>query len=142
MQNFITRALVSFLMLACHTSFAQHILNPIRDTVQWDYRQIENRVRSETVTLGGHFISYAGKSFLWVQNGVDRHYIFKTKSLRGDWTDARSSGELTYRVTCNGEEGTLKLFRKGQKLFVEFDFLQPNKKTPHLLLLITSITKI
>jgi hypothetical protein len=142
MQNFITTTLAGILLLACPSLLAQQTLNPKADTVRWDYRKIENRVRSETVTLGGHFISYGGKSFLWVQDGVDRQYVFQTKSLKGDWNDSRRAGELVYRVTCNGEEGTLKLIRRGATFLVELDFLQPGKRTPHLLLLITSINKV
>ena len=142
MQNFITTTLAGIFLLACQSLLAQNFLNPKLDTVRWDYRKIENRVRSETVTLGGHFISYGGNSFLWIQDGVDRQYVFQTKSFKGDWNDSRRAGELVYRVTCNGEEGTLKLIRRGSIFLVELDFFQPNKRTPHLLLLITSINKV
>lgn len=142
MRNFITITLSSILLLAGFASSAQKVVNPRLDTVRWDYRQIENRVRSEMVTLGGHFISYAGKSFLWVQNGVDREYIFHTKSVKGDWTNAGRIGELVYRVTCNGEEGTLRLIRTPRAIIVELDFKQPNKRTPHLYLLVNSIQPI
>jgi hypothetical protein len=142
MQNIISATLVSMFLLTCPTLLAQQMLSPKEDTVRWDYKRIENRVQSETVTLGGHFISYGGKSFLWVQDGVDRQYRFKTNSLKGDWRDSRKAGEMIYRVTCNGEEGTLKLIRRGRNFLVELDFLQANKKTPHLILLITSINKV
>ena len=142
MQNIITTVLACTLLLAYQQMLAQQILNPTLDTARWDYKQIENKVKSETVTLGGHFISYGGQKFLWVQDGVDRQYVFKTKSVTGDWRDSRRSGELVYRVTCNGEEGTLRLVRKATNLMVELDFVHPNKTTPHLVLLITSINKI
>jgi hypothetical protein len=142
MQNIISTMLVSMFLLACPTLLAQQMLNPKEDTVRWEYKRIENRVQSEIVALSGHFISYGGKSFLWVQDGVDRQYHFKTNSLTGDWRDSRKAGEMIYRVTCNGEEGTLKLIRRGRNFLVELDFLQANKKTPHLILLITSITKV
>ena len=64
--------------------------------------ELRTGVKSEMVNLGGHFISYAGESFLWVQNGVDRKYTFKTKTVSGDWNDANKNGELVYSVTCNG----------------------------------------
>jgi hypothetical protein len=142
MQNIITSVLACTLLLASQQMLAQQILNPRFDTARWEYKQIENRVKSETVTLRGHFISYGGQTFLWVQEGVDRQYVFKTKSVTGDWRDSRRSGELNYRVTCNGEEGTLRLVRKSANLMVELDFVQPNKSTPHLVLIITSINKI
>lgn len=142
MQNIISTMLVSMFLLACPMLLAQQMLSPKEDTVRWEYKRIENRVQSETVTLGGHFISYGGKSFLWVQDGVDRQYHFKTNSLKGDWRDSRKAGEMIYRVTCNGEEGTLKLIRRGRNFLVELDFLQANKKTPHLILLITAINKV
>jgi hypothetical protein len=142
MQNIISTMLVSMFLLACPTLLAQQMLNPKEDTVRWEYKRIENRVQSEIVALSGHFISYGGKSFLWIQDGVDRQYHFKTNSLTGDWRDSRKAGEMIYRVTCNGEEGTLKLIRRGRNFLVELDFLQANKKTPHLILLITSITKV
>jgi len=137
-----TIAIVGILLLANYASSAQQLLNPRRDTVRWEYGIVENRVKSETVPHAGHFISYGDNSFLWVQNGVDRKYLFKTRSLKGDWNDAKKNGQLVYRVTCNGEEGTLKLVRTRQRLIVELDFLQPSKTTPHLVLLITSIQKI
>lgn len=142
MQNFITTVLVSMVLLASPMLHAQQLLSPKDDTVRWDYKRIENRVRSETVAQGGYFISYGGKSFLWVQDGVDRQYHFRTNSLKGDWRDSRKAGEMVYRVTCNGEEGTLKLIRQGRNFFVELNFLHANKRTPHLMLLITSITKV
>lgn len=128
------------ILLASPALHAQ-ILSPKDDTVKWVYKNIENRVRSETVPQGGHFISYGGKSFLWVQDGVDRQYHFKTNSLKGDWRDSRKVGEMIYSVTCNGEEGTLRLIRRGRNFLVELDFLSANKRTPHLMLLVTSITK-
>jgi hypothetical protein len=142
MQNFITKVLVSMILLASPALHAQQLLSPKEDTVRWDYKRIENRVRSETVAQGGYFISYGGKSFLWVQDGVDRQYHFKTKSLQGDWRDSRKIGEMVYRVSCNGEEGTLRLIRQGRNFFVELNFLNANKRTPHLMLLVTSINKV
>lgn len=142
MQNIITTVLASMILLASPTLRAQQILSPKDDTVRWDYKKIENRVRSETVAQAGYFISYGGKTFLWVQDGVDRQYHFKTNSLQGDWRDSRKIGEMVYQVTCNGEEGTLKLIRQGRNLFVELNFLHANKRTPHLMLLITSINKV
>ena len=141
MQNFIIKV-VSMLVLTSSAAHAQQILSPKDDTVRWYYKQIENRVRSETVAQGGYFVSYGGKSFLWVQDGVERQYHFKTNSLQGDWRDSRKVGEMIYRVTCNGEKGTLRLIRRGRNFLVELNFLQANKRTPHLMLLITSINKI
>lgn len=134
-----------WLLLLCAipspSAFAQ-IQNPASDTLKWVYGKVENKVRSETVNQGGHFISFGGKSFLWVQNGVDREYTFHTKSVEGDWTDGRKVGEIIYRVTCNGEEGNLRLVRTSRAIIVELDFLKPDKRTPHLYLLINSIEKI
>ena len=142
MQNLIITMLVGMILLTTSQLRAQQVLSPKDDTVRWDYKQIENRVRSETVAQGGYFISYGGKSFLWVQDGVDRQYHFKTNSLKGDWNDSRKTGEMVYQVTCNGEVGTLKLIRRGRIFLVELNFLQANKKTPHLMLLVTAINKV
>ena len=142
MQNLILTMLVGMTLLTSSQLHAQLLLSPKDDTVRWDYKQIENRVRSETVAQGGYFVSYGGKNFLWVQEGVDRQYHFKTNSLKGDWRDSRKTGEMVYQVTCNGEAGTLKLIRRGQKFFVELNFLQVNKRTPHLMLLVTAINKV
>ena len=129
------------MILLASPALQAQILSPKDDTVKWVYKKIENRVRSETVPQGGHFISYGGNGFLWVQDGVDRQYHFKTNSLKGDWRDSRKVGEMIYSVTCNGEEGTLRLIRRGRNFLVELDFLKANKRTPHLMLLVTSITK-
>lgn len=142
MQNITISIFACALLLANFASHSQGVLNPKSDTVKWTYRQVENRVKSETVSVSGHFLSYGGKNFLWVQDEVDRQYAFKSRSVSGNWTNASRAGEMIYRVTCNGEEGTLKLVRNGTKIFVELNFLQPNKSTPHLLLLITSISKV
>ena len=142
MQNLITTVLVNMVLLASPSLHAQQVLSPKDDTVRWDYKKIENRVRSETVAQGGYFISYGGKSFLWVQDGVDRQYHFETNSLQGDWRDSRKAGEMAYRVSCNGEEGTLRLIRQGRNFFVELNFRNAIKRTPHLMLLITSINKV
>ena len=142
MRNHTTIALTGILLLAGLASSAQELVNPRLDTVRWEYRSIENRVRSEMVSLRGHFISYAGNSFLWIQDGVDRKYTFYTKSVTGNWTNAGRAGELVYRVTCNGEDGTLRLIRTRRAIIVELDFLLPNKRTPHLYLLVNSIQKI
>ena len=138
----MTIAVTGILWLASLSSTAQEVVNPKIDTVRWDYRRIENRVRSEMVSIGGHFISNAGNNFVWIQDGVDRKYTFYTKSVTGNWTNTGGIGELVYRVTCNGEEGTLRLIRTSRAIIVELDFLQPNKRTPHLYLLVNSIQKI
>ncbi len=142
MRNHMTIAVTGIIWLASLSSTAQEVVNPRIDTVKWEYRRIENRVRGEMVSLGGHFISNAGKNFIWIQNGVDRKYTFYTKSVTGNWTNAGRTGELVYHVTCNGEDGTLRLFRTSRAIIVELDFLQPNKRTPHLYLLVNSIQKI
>jgi hypothetical protein len=116
--------------------------DPRGDTIQWNYSNVQNRVKSELVNQAGYFINYGGEQFLWVQNGVDRQYSFKTISAQGDWRDAKKNGELIYRVICNGEEGTLKLVRTRTQIFVELDFVKANKTTPHLILQVTSIEKI
>lgn len=137
-----TILLIAICSMVSKVSTAQDTIDPRGDTIQWNYANVENRVKSELVNQGGYFINYGGESFLWVQNGVDREYVFKTKSVQGDWQDAKQNGELVYRVICNGEEGTLKLVRTRTQIFVELDFVQPNKTTPHLILLVTSINKI
>jgi hypothetical protein len=141
-MKLITTLLIATCSMVSTVSTAQGTIDPRGDTIQWNYANVENRVKSELVNQGGYFINYGGQSFLWVQNGVDRKYVFKTQSVQGDWRDANKNGELVYRVNCNGEEGTLKLVRTRTQIFVELDFVQPNKTTPHLILLVTSINKI
>lgn len=134
--------LLSLLYAIAFVPASAQIQNPASDTLKWVYGKVENKVRSETVNQGGYFISYGGKSFLWVQNGVDREYTFHTTSIGGTWTDGRKVGEIIYRVTCNGEDGTLRLVRTSRAIIVELDFLKPDKRTPHLYLLINSIERI
>ena len=142
MQYYFTLLLIGILWLANFVSTAQGAVNPELDTIRWEYRKIENRVRSEMVSLGGHFISYAGETFVWTQDGVDRKYTFRTKAVTGNWTNASRIGQLVYSVTCNGEDGTLRLIRTPRAIIVELDFLKPNKRTPHLYLLVNSIQKM
>lgn len=141
-MKIITIFWLSLLSAVPLMSASAQIHDPKSDTLKWVYGKVENRVRSETVNQGGHFVSYGGKSFQWIQNGVDREYTFHTKAVEGNWNDAGKIGQLIYTVTCNGEEGTLRLIRTSRAIIVELDFLKPNKRTPHLYLLVNSIQKI
>ena len=128
----------------CATLIPTHAqkVNPAMDTVEWFYSKIENKVRNESVSISGKFISYGGKSFKWIQNGVDREYTFDNKSTMGDWFDSSQEGEFTYRSSCKDINGTIRIYRDKRKVFIVLDFVQPEKRTPHLVFEITSYAKL
>ena len=131
-----------FLWLASAESYGQKAVNPEADTVKWEYADIRNQVRNEKVDIGGHFISYGGSAFKWIQTGVDREYFFHVRSVEGKWSDADQDGELTYRAACKDIEGTIRISRQRRKLTIVLDFIQPEKQTPHLVLNVGSYTKM
>jgi hypothetical protein len=129
-------------MFAASTTIQAQKVNPAIDTVEWIYSKIENKVLNENVSIGGKFISYGGRSFKWIQNGVDREYTFVNKSTTGDWFDSSQDGEFTYRSSCKDINGTIRIFRDKRKVFIVLDFLQPEKRTPHFVFEITSYSKL
>lgn len=142
MRKFTTISLGVIVSLISIQAEGQKVINPETDTIKWEYTRLENMVKREKINLSGYFISYSDKSFLWIQTGVDRKYSFDVKSVKGDWADVTGKGELIYHVTCNGEEGTLKMHREQGELKIILDFIQPDKRTPYLVLQIDGYTKI
>jgi hypothetical protein len=134
--------LVAILSLAAWAPSRAQTVNPGTDTVEWIYSRIENKVLSENVPISGKFISYGGRSFKWIQNGVDREYTFENRSRNGDWFDASEDGESRYRSVCKDIEGTIRIYRDKRKVFIVLDFVQPEKRTPHLVFEITSYSKL
>jgi len=120
----------------------EQAINPEVDTIKWEYTNISNRVRSERVNISGHFITYAGRGFIWIQDGVDRTYSFDVKSREGRWPNADEDGELVYVATCRDAEGTIRISRRRRQLIVELDFVRPDKTTPHLVLNVNSYAKM
>ncbi|MEJ1239601.1 hypothetical protein WBG78_15800 [Chryseolinea sp. T2] len=115
--------------------------DPKSDTVEWRYSRIENKVTNETVVLSGKFISYGGDKLKWVQNGLDREYVFVNNSASGAWSDLRNNGEIVYRSTCDRVDGTVTLSRTKKGLIIELDFVKPDKNTPHFVFPIDSFSK-
>jgi hypothetical protein len=134
--------LLAMLASATYTNLQAQKLNPATDTVEWVYTRIENKVLNENVALGGKFVSYGGKSFKWIQNGVDREYTFENKSTTGDWFDSSLDGQFIYRSSCKDIDGTIRIYRDRRKVFIVLDFVQPDKRTPHLVFEITSYSKL
>ncbi len=141
MHTLIKKSPYLFVLL-CLSSYGQSSTNPETDTIKWEYKKIENRVQKETVSLSGTIISYGGTSFKWHQNNVDREYVFEVKSVKGNWKDASKDGELVYTAVCNEIEGTIHISRRKKLVTIVLDFVKPDKRTPHLVLDINSITKI
>jgi hypothetical protein len=116
-------------------------INPMTDTVRWEYNTILNLTNNEVIPLQGHLISYGTQSFVWSQNGVESPYTLTAISTEGNWPDANTGGTVTSSVTWEGLSGTIRFFRENAPA-IQIDFGQPGGLTPHILLQIHSITKI
>jgi hypothetical protein len=117
------------------------VINPEKDTVKWEYGKVQNNLRSESVTISGHFITYGNNGLLWVQNGMDHKYAFEVKSVKGSWCDVSENGELVYGAICEGLEGTVPLYRQRKDVIIQIDFAQPDKLSPNIDLQINSFSK-
>ena len=134
-----------FLLVAIalsHGVYAQKTVSPESDTIKWSYGRIDNRIRSESLSITGHLISYGGKGFLWVQNGSDHDYRFDVKGVKGSWSNADNRGELVYQAECEGIDGTITISGQGKNIVIQLDFRKPDKLTPNIDLKITSYNKL
>jgi hypothetical protein len=140
------RNLIIFLaflsIVFCTNGYAQNAVNPSSDTVRWNYGRGENKARAEALAISGHLISYGGRGFLWVQNGTDRKYSFQVKSAKGTWQDGEQNGEIVYDATCDGIDGTIRIYRKNREVGIQINFALPDKLTPNVLLEINSYNRM
>lgn len=141
MKKFIQYLISSIILLGSLVVNGQDI-NPETDTVRWDYGKVENKVRSETLSISGHFISYGSKSFLWVQNGMDHKYAFEIKGVKGSWSDITQTGELVYQAVCEGIDGTIRIYRQRRDVIIQLDFAKPDTLSPNIDLQVSSYSKI
>jgi hypothetical protein len=119
-------------------------INPMTDTVRWEYNTILNLTNNEVISLQGHLISYGSQSFVWSQNGVENPYTLTAISIEGNWEDANTAGTITSSVTWegfSGLSGTIRLFRDSAPA-VRIDVGEPGGLTPHIILQIHSMTKL
>jgi hypothetical protein len=115
-------------------------INPMTDTIRWEYNTIVNLTNNEVISLQGHLISYGTQTFVWSQNGVESPYTFTAVSTEGNWQDVNTAGTITSSVTCDGLSGTIRLFRENAPA-IQIDFGEPGGLTPHILLQAYSISK-
>jgi hypothetical protein len=128
-------------MLLAGITKGQRSFNPMSDTIRWEYSMVENLVNNESVKISGWFVSYGEKKFEWIQDDGAKVYTFYANSKSGTWTSISDDGDVTYYVTFEEVDGTIKLYRKDRKLKIELDFVQPDKQTPHVILIVDSNKK-
>lgn len=141
MQRYKLLFLLAAITMSYH-GYAQKAISPQTDTIRWNYGRIDNKIRSESLSITGHFISYGSKGFLWVQNGSDHDYRFEVKGVKGTWPDVDDRGELVYDAECEGIDGTIRIYGQGKSIVIQLDFRKADKLTPNIDLKVTSYSKL
>lgn len=134
--------IINVFVLCTLRTQAQKLINPESDTIKWSYGRIDNKIRSEALSISGHFISYGGKAFIWSQNGSNHDYFFDVRGAKGSWSDVENSGELVYDAICEGIDGTIRIYGRGRNVVIQLDFRKPDKLTPNIDLRINSYSKL
>ena len=106
------------------TAVAAGSWNITSDTIKWEYGEIENRRQTEKINMSGYLLTYGDRALLWVQNGYDRPYLLTITSYSGKWEDVERNGAIEYQVSCEGLVGLVKIFRRGNNVWLTIDFSQ------------------
>ena len=131
----------ALLVLACIAIQAQTI-NPSTDTIKWEYNQVENLLNGDKLDMKGSITSYGDKRYVWEQDGYPTVYEIESSSNKSSWTSATVDGNLESSATCKGLNGVVTIKRSKNQVTIEVNFEQPGKLSPHLILTVSSFSKL
>lgn len=130
--------LITAILLCSLTTQAQQ-LNPATDALEWNYTSLYNLRNQETVTITGSFRVNDNNTIDWIQKDGEEMFTFTVTNRKGSWTDITVNGSLTYVVTYDASQGTIKISRSASGLLIEMDIDNPTRPNTQYNFIVTTV---
>jgi hypothetical protein len=131
--------ITSIVILLSAMSIQAQQLNPMTDTLVWTYTQLKNLRNQESVSADGAFRVNQNSSIDWVQKNGEVTFTFNITGRTGNWTNAEANGSITYAVTYEASNGTIKVSRTAEGVTIEMDIDNPSRPNTQYNFTITTV---
>jgi hypothetical protein len=118
---------ISFMILGSFIIVNSGIAQPPDGRI-WNVSQFVDLKSNDRVTYSCSFETHANK-IKWIQKAGARITEFEISGKTNTWTDIQVTGEVIYKITSDGNVGSLRFYRTGGQLFVETILLVNGKNT-------------
>ncbi len=136
------KLLITVLFVFTYPSTIAQTINPSTDTIKWEYNKVENLLNGEKLDVKGSITSYGDKRYVWEQYGYATIYEIESNSNKSSWSSVTVDGNIESSATCQGLSGVVTIKRSKDQISIELNFEQVGKLSPHLILTISSFSKI
>ncbi len=90
----------------------------------WSVSGLNDLRTSKSENYACTFETRGAGDILWKQRGGSYLTTLRVSSVDGDWTDVKNPGQVVYRISVDGQTGTLTFERNDSGLFVTLDLSQ------------------